>query len=329
MKVCLYLELEEKLKASGLASAINHQRRAMQISGIEYTSDPKEDFDILHLNLIGLKSLHLARKMKRKGKKVIIHAHVTAEDFRGSYRFSDTVSPFLKKYLRSFYGLADVILCPSEYTKGVLLEYGLENPIIPVSNGVDIGKFKFSEERRERFRSENRFEGIVPLCVGHMFMRKGIETFSNVASQFSNRFIWVGRRYKSVEEPRVSKVIDEAPGNVSFMNYIPEILDASSGSDILFFPSFCENQGIVVLEAAACKMPIIVRDIPVYETLTDGVNCLKAKDDVEFKDKLALLMGDEPLRKKISENAHRLSKEHSLEKVGEKLKEVYSDLLKS
>lgn len=330
MKVCLYLEMEKKLQASGIASAIKNQRRALDLNGVAHTSDPKDDFDILHLNIIGLKSLLLVKQMRKKGRKVVIHAHMTDCDFRNSYRFSNFLAPVLKMFLAYYYGQADTVLCPSEYTREVLLSYGIKKPIISISNGIDLNRFRSSEDERDKFRAEYNLSGVIPLCVGHMFLRKGIDTYINVARSVGSRFLWIGRRYKNVEEPAVSKMIAEAPSNLTFINFIDDIVWAYSGTDIFFFPSFCENQGIVILEAAACRKPILLRDIPVYSGwLTDGVDCLKAKDDTEFEEKLRMLIADEPLRNRLAEKAFEMSRKHSLKEVGSKLKGIYEGLLSS
>jgi len=328
MRVCLYLELESKMRGSGIGAAIKNQRRGLELNDVEYTSDLKDDFDILHTNSIGLNSLRVAREMKKKGKKVVMHAHTTADDFRNSYRFSNVIAPFLRKYLNYYYNHADLVLCPSEYTKGVLEKAGVKAPIIPISNGIDTERFKFSKKKRREFRKEFELEGITPLSVGHVFRRKGVSTFINLAERLPNRFVWVGRRYKRMEDPSIARLIKNAPSNFILINFIKDIVSAYSGSDIFLFPSHCENQGIVILEASSCRMPIIVRDLPVYRGwLEDGVNCLKARNEGEFKEKLKILIEDEKLRDKLAKNAHSMSREHSLQKVGKKLKEIYSGLL--
>lgn len=330
MRVCLYLELEKRLKCSGISTAIKNQRKALSLNGVEYTNSlTHNEFDIVHINIMGPKSLYIAKKMKRLGKKVILHAHVTADDFRNSYMFSNLIAPFLKKYLTYYYNQADLVICPSEYTKSVLEGYGVKKEIRVISNGIDTEKFKFSGEGRSKFRKKFNIDGIAILSVGHVFIRKGISTFADVGRSFpDNMFLWIGRRYKNLEEFRVSGIVNSAPNNVKFLEYIEDIVSAYSGSDIFFFPSFCENQGIVLLEAAACRRPILVRDISTYNGwFNDGVNCLKAKTDDEFRVKLRKLIEDEQLRKNLADNAYTLSKEHSLEKIGAKLKEVYEYVL--
>ncbi len=329
MKVCLYLELEDKLRYSGIGSAIANQRKALDLNGIPYTSNLRDDFDLIHINLMGPKSLYIAKKMRKKGKKVIIHAHLTADDFRNSYRFSNLIAPFLKHYLAYCYNQADLVLCPSEYTKKILRGYGVRREICVISNGVDIKKFSFSERKRKEFREKFELCDITPLSVGHLFIRKGISTFIETAREFKNQFIWIGKRYKNIEDKRVSELIKNSPSNVRFINYIEDVVSAYSGSDIFFFPSYCENQGIVLLEAAACSRPILVRDIPTYSGwLRDEFNCLKAKTDEEFKIQMRRLLNDEWLRERLSKNAHKLALKHSLENIGRKLKEIYEFVLR-
>jgi len=330
MKVCLYLELEGKLSITGIGTAIRNQRKALKLNNIEYTNNLDDEFDILHLNIVGLKSLSLARRMKKKGKKVVIHAHTTADDFRDSFRFSNLIAPYFQRYLTFYYNQADLVLCPSEYTKNVLERYGVKRPIRVISNGVDTNKFKFSKEKRVKFRKEYDLKDtdMVPLCVGHLFIRKGIKTFMNLARRYNEKFIWVGRRYKKLEEREISNLIRNKPDNVILVNYIEDIVSAYCGADIFLFPSNCENQGIVLLEAAACKMPILCRDLLAYKGwLIDEVNCLKAKNFYEFEEKLERLMMDKELRNKLAKNAHTMAKEHSLKNVGAKLKMIYDEVM--
>ena len=41
-------------------------------------------------------------------------------------------------------------------------------------------------------------------------------------------------------------------------------MDAYSGSDLFFFPTLEETEGIVMLEAMAMETPVLTRYIPVY-----------------------------------------------------------------
>lgn len=67
MKVLLYTEGEKMTSNSGLGKAIKHQMKALESANVEYTTNLKDDYDIIHINFYGPRSYHLAKKAHRKG----------------------------------------------------------------------------------------------------------------------------------------------------------------------------------------------------------------------------------------------------------------------
>jgi glycosyltransferase involved in cell wall biosynthesis len=330
MKVCLYLEGNTFLKKSGIGVALKRQMSALEKAGVEYTTNPRDDYDVIHINTILPKSLLYAKLAKSKGRKVIMHAHTLEEDTRNSFTGSNTIAPVLRRYLRYFYKHADHIITPSKYAKEMLLDYGLDVPITPISNGVDLDFFKPSKEGRREYRKKYGLDGITPFSVGHVFMRKGVRTFIDVARDFENKFIWFGNVFNSamVKNKEMAQALHSKPENVKFTGYVDDILAAYSAGDIFFFPSLAETQGIVILEAWAMGKPVLIRDLPVFRDWThDGKDCLRAKDDKDFKEKMQLLMDDGKLRKRLVKEGRKTVKEHSMEKVGKQLKETYEGVL--
>ena len=51
MKVLLYSQKQSMLKKSGIGRAFYHQKRALEAAGIEYTTDPKDTYDLVHVNI--------------------------------------------------------------------------------------------------------------------------------------------------------------------------------------------------------------------------------------------------------------------------------------
>jgi 1,2-diacylglycerol-3-alpha-glucose alpha-1,2-glucosyltransferase len=95
----------------------------------------------------------------------------------------------------------------------------------------------------------------------------------------------------------------------------------------LFFPSYEETEGIVVLEALASKTPLVVRDIGVYDPwLHDGLDCHKGKNNAQFAEILKKLFaqGEDPA---LLERGYAVAEERSLDKVGAQLKAAYASLL--
>ena len=76
MKVLLYTEGVKTIGKSGLGKAIEHQKKALKFAGVDFTTDLKDDYDILHINTYFPASYEFAKTAKKKGKKIVYHAHV-------------------------------------------------------------------------------------------------------------------------------------------------------------------------------------------------------------------------------------------------------------
>ena len=90
-----------------------------------------------------------------------------------------------------------------------------------------------------------------------------------------------------------------------------------------------ENEGIVVLEALSAKLPLVVRDIPVYEDwLEDGKTCFKARDNEEFCEKIRNIVENNVENlDEVTEQAYNIAKERNLINIGKKYKEYYEYIL--
>lgn len=327
MKVLLYTENEKILSKSGLGKAIKHQMNALKAVNIEYTTNPKDDFDIAHINFYGLKSYRLAKKLKKQGKKIVYHAHSTEEDFRNSFIFSNQVSKLFKKWLIKCYTLGDAIITPTEYSKKLLQSYGIKNDIYVVSNGVELKNFGHDEKAGREFRKKYNFkkEDKIIVGIGLYIERKGIIDFVELAKQMPKyKFIWFGYSPLIFSRKNVRKAVSTKLDNLIFAGYVEQdtICQALNGCDVYIAPTYEETEGITIIEAASCKTNMVVRDIPVFNGwLENGKNVYKARNVNEFKNKIEeIVSGELP---SLVQEAYSIAEERKSENVGEKLKNVY------
>ena len=195
MKVLLYTENEKLIGKSGLGKAIKHQMKALELVGVEYTTNPEDDYDILHINTYFPSSYFLALNAKKKGKKIVYHAHSTEEDYKDGFIFAKQTSKEFKKWLIKCYSLGDIIVAPTDYSKRLLDTYGMNKKIYAVSNGIEIEKFKHNEELAKKFRETYRYskEDKVIIGIGLYIERKGIVDFVELAKRMPEyKFIWFG-----------------------------------------------------------------------------------------------------------------------------------------
>jgi len=349
VRVLNYLELAAQLDRSGIGTSVDHQRRALADTDVELLTSPWHDdhpawalggkvafddpvfreYDVAHCNMIGPGSVAVARHAIRENIPLVLHSHVTREDFRDSFRGSNLVAPALGQYLKWFYSQADLVLCPSEYTKGVLESYPVDAPIRPITNGVDVDALSGFEETREEYREQYDLDGMVVFAVGNVFERKGLTTFCELAQATDYDFAWFG---PYDDGPQASKTVKrwtaDPPENVTFTGWVDDIRGAYGAGDVYLFPTKNENQGIAVLEAMACGKSVVLSDIPVFrEYYEDGHDCLICSDAAEFHEALERLEANPELRDRLGENARETAREHSLDRVGEELLDAYDDVL--
>ncbi|MBP2622912.1 glycosyltransferase family 4 protein [Streptococcus oricebi] len=330
MKVLLYLEGKSVLEKSGIGRALQHQMHALDLAGIPYTTDVLGDYDVVHINTYGPRSWLLLHAAKRRGKKVIMHGHSTREDFENSFIGSNFFAPLVGKYLAHMYKKADFIITPSEYSKKLIQAYGVSTPIIAVSNGIDLAKYQKDPKKEAVFRKHFNIEEGQPVvvCAGLYFRRKGIEDFVEVARRMPHvRFIWLGSINKWLIPAKIRKLVERNhPANVEFPGYFKGALfqGAMSGSDLFFFPSYEETEGIVVLEALASHQHVVLRDIPVYEGWIDETSAELCHNVDEFVESIQDIL-DQKVDKR--EAGYRVAESRSMDDVSYQLVEAYQRVL--
>lgn len=331
MKVLLYTENENMIRKSGLGKAIKHQMRALEENNIDYTTNPKDDYDLVHINFYGPKSYRLAKKAKKNGKKVVYHAHSTEEDFRNSFVLSNQVAPLFKEWLIKCYTLGDHILTPTPYSKHLLENYGIKTPITDISNGIDVKFFEKNDKLGQQFRKKygyNKNDKII-MGVGLYIERKGILDFVELAKMLPEyKFIWFGYSPLAASPVKIRNAVNTKLDNLLFAGYVePEVIrGAYSGCDLYLFPTLEETEGIPIMEACAAKIPALIRDIPVFsEWLEDGVNVYKAKDLNGFKEKIkGILEGELP---DLTDEGYKVALSRDVKKIGKKLIDIYEKVL--
>jgi glycosyltransferase involved in cell wall biosynthesis len=323
MRVSHYLELEDAV-SGGIRESVRHQRQMLEKQDIPYTTEPSLDVDVVHFNLMGPRSAYTAKRARRQEIPVVIHTHVTAEDFGDSFRLTNLLARPLRPYLERVYNLGDLLVCPSEYNQSVIEAYtDIETRIL--TNGVDTEKLDGHESLREEYLARYDLSPPVVFMVGHVIKRKGLETFVETARAMPELdFVWFGPINRSLKGRPTKRLIDSAPDNCTFTGYIDDIRGAYGAGDIFLFPTHEENEGIALLEAMATGTPVVVRDISTFDWLENGTHCLKV-DDGDFEAPLTRLQ-DAELRTRLGENAATLSSEYALSTVSDQLADCYAEV---
>ena len=334
MKIYIYKGGQSLVAKSGVGSAIRHQEKMLRAAGVTVT-DVWKEADVVQINTVLPDSPLAARRARRQGKKVVYYGHSTMEDFKNSFIGSNLAAPFFKKWICHCYRQGDVIITPTEYSRKLLLNYGLHREIYALTNGVDTDFFHKTEQAGGRFRIYFHLpvDKKVVISAGHLIHRKGIEDFLEMARRMPDAvFLWFGGGNNALIPPEIKKAVAEKPENVIFAGFLPPkiLRDAYCGADAFAFFSYEETEGIVVLEALSCEIPVVVRDIPVYEGwLTDGEQVRKATDLDSYEQAIRGILSEEPREevKRRTRAGRVLAEEHSMQATGEKLYQMEKKLL--
>ncbi len=305
--------------------------------GINVVFDKNSDFDLMHIHIPMARAYRMSFNNNNGNySPIIFHGHMTEDTFVVGKK----IKYFVRKWFKGLANKADIILCPSQYAAEYYRWLLPGKDVRQLNYGIDLGKYLYSGRGRQAFRQEYGIgENETVVCsVGGLTLRKGVSEFCKVASHFPDmRFIWVGGSFHKKQSVKslygiISKekniVMEDVPSNVMFTGYVNNVPGALSASDIFFFPSRHETQGLALVEAAANARPIVTRDLPVFrEWLTHGRDCLMGKTVDEFVAHLRKLDEEPSFAVRLGNEAFiSASKYHDIDKTSLSLTGIYKEL---
>lgn len=326
MKVYLYSQWKNLIEKSGVGRAAYHQRKALENQNVELVSK-KEEADVIHINTIFPGSLRMAVWARNHQKAVVFHAHSTREDFENSYIGSNFAAGFFQKWITLCYSQGDCIITPSRYSAKLLGTYGIQKPVYVLSNGIDTEFYSKRKEDRETFRKKYGYseDDKIVMSVGLWIKRKGIMDFAALAERMPQyRFIWFGESDLHTVPGDIREIVEQKLPNLKFAGYVDRerLRQAYGACDLFLFPSYEETEGIVVLEALSMKIPVLLRDIPVYgDWLEHGKTVYKAENLEKFEELTEkILQGNV---ENLTEKGYEVAGKRDIRVIGTRLAEIY------
>ena len=227
------------------------------------------------------------------------------------------------EFMKIYYNRFKLVLAPSDYTKKDL-ENKLNVKIGIFSHGVDINLFHPNKNNKD-FKEQYNL-GLSALYVGRIAVEKNLDFLVEVFKEVNRVnlvFVGDGPHRKDLEKK----------GNALFLGFKEgeELAQIYSSCDFFVFPSTTDSFGMVVLEAMASGLPILVSDKGgPKEVILDNMNgfVIKSNDKKEWKEKIISLARDAKLRKKMGAMSRDLAVRRSWEKIFNDLYKTYEKFLK-
>jgi 1,2-diacylglycerol-3-alpha-glucose alpha-1,2-galactosyltransferase len=317
-------------KAQGVHTAFLMTVRLLKKRGIKVSVNSLFPADITHIHTF----FPFAFLKLITAKHSVITAHLTPESLLGSLKGDKVMYAIAKRYLPYFYNKADLLLAVSPMVKDDLIALGVKTRIELFPNPIDASSFKKDAELRKagRRRLELPDDAFAVMGCGQVQSRKGISDFIKMAKQFpESTFIWVGSTpFKSLTatDKEMEDLLAHPPGNFSLKgpyeyDDMPEVFNAA---DIFYFPSLQETAGLVIIEGAACGLPLVLRDLPPYRTLFAGTYT-PCDNFGDFEKEIKRLHDDKGYYKKQQEASASLAEKYSIDTLGDSLIRYYESIL--
>lgn len=212
-----------------------------------------------------LASWSAARWAKKHRVPLLLWSESTAFDQRRSY-------PLIEFMKQRFLSLCAAFVVPGKSSENYLHELGVAaQQIFTAPNAVDVSLFlRLADAARGnefQVRARHNLPPRYFLYVGRLVQAKGVfdllEAYAQLKSEIRSNIglVFVGDgsdRWSLVKQ--ASKV---SPGTIQFLGFVhrEELAELYALSDAFIFPTHSDPWGLVVNEAMACNLPVVVTNV--------------------------------------------------------------------
>jgi glycosyltransferase involved in cell wall biosynthesis len=205
------------------------------------------------------------------------------------------------------------------------------NKVSVIHNGIDFDEIESTSDL-----PSGKSTQLSIIYAGRLFWFKGVmlllEAFKRLRKNFPNANLRVFGKGPLEEKIKSFIAKSDLTESVDCFGYVSHkrLLVEIKKSDIAVFPSLSEAQPMFVLEAMACKKPVVLFDFPFAKEIVSDMNSgllAKSGDVYDLCEKIQLLLSDADLRRRLGENAYlQVKKEHDWNVQCEKYLKVYQSI---
>lgn len=278
----------------------------------------------------------VAKEGKRLGIPLVGTNHFMPENFiHYIYPLKFARKPISKLAWRQFinvYKNLNLITTPTKTAAQLIINIGLKNPIIPISNGVDLEKFnpkKNSNFLKKRFGISNSDQ--IVLSVGRLDKEKHteviIKAFSHLPKKIHAKLVITGKGKERSKLIKLAKKL-RIYNRIIFTGFIPdeELPFVYSSADLFAIASIAELQSIATMEAMASGLPVVAANVMALPELVhhgDNGYLFEREDFKTLANQISKILTSPTLKKKMSENSLKIIKRHNFNNTIKKYEAVY------
>ncbi len=221
---------------------------------------------------------------------------------------------------------AGAILAQTPFSESLFRRMFPKSRPVSAGVGVDPGEFDRSARCGARFRQRYGIRaGKIVLFVGRKEYFKRYDLAIDALNLLADErvgLVMIGRD--------VDGIAVDSP-YATFLGELPrqDLLDAYDACDLLIVPSQSESFGWVVLEAWACRKPVIGNRLcaPVRSVIDDGVNGFVCSGAAEMACRIAQLTADPELTRRLGQAGfEKVAHRYTWDIIGRNVRDLYAQL---
>ena len=279
---------------------------------LKILSDKK--FDLIHVHSPFVSSLVADEVAKLNPGIPVVFTYHTKFDVELERRIKSKY--FLKiarKFVLKNIKRADEVWVVSDGAAKSLRDIGYKGDYKVMKNGTDFKKGKSSEEEILKLKNELKIseDELMFLFVGRMMWYKNIKLILDalklLPSKLKFKMVFVGDGLNRSEIEQYAKQIGifEKCIFVGAVSDREKLREYYSASDLFIFPSTYDTSGLVVMEAAATKLPsVLIKNSCAAENVTDNQNGFLCNENTKsLKNTILQAVLDRKRLKEVGEHA--------------------------
>lgn len=242
------------------------------------------DIDLVHTHCFW--PMVLGCFLNKKYRKIITIHNVCKEDYL--YKYGRIISLIMANIQNISLKYYNKIICISEFVNNSISDKYRDKKIV-IYNGI--------EEINSNNDKKKEHNDLVFITCCTLIKIKNLEELFDYLSRLKNEIsfryyiIGEGEELNNLKKISVSLELNK---NIYFLGSLSrsKVLSLVQKSDIFLFSSLSEGFGLAIVEAMACKTPIIMRKIPITDELLGNNYPFTYETYNEFREAVLRLMED-------------------------------------
>lgn len=250
-------------------------------------------------------------------------------------KLEDMVRNWAWREFRKVFEELRVVTTPTQTAAAHLKQVKLTKPVLAISNGVDLQRFKPYNNGAFLKKRLNLPDKPILLYVGRLDKEKNLDlvlkALIKVLKKVDIHFVIVG---KGAETNKLKKLTQSLglTNSVTFAGFIPDedLPHLYTIADCFIIAGIAELQSLVTMEAMATRLPVIaVNAMALPELVRHGENgfLFERNDQESLSRHLIEIFSNKALREKMGEKSLEYIQTHDINRSMEAYETLYKNLI--